>query len=63
MSERDLQQCLVCGRRVAPAEGLREVYEGRSCRFCSPECQARLEQDPEPYLGTTQDLLRPPGYS
>ena len=61
-AERDDQHCLVCGREIAPAERLREVYEGKHCHFCSPECQARLEQDPERYLGETQDLLRPLGY-
>jgi len=61
--ERDDQHCLVCNREIGATGGFHEVYEGRCCSFCSPKCQARLEQDPEAYLGETQDLLRPLGYS
>ena len=57
------EPCLVCGSEVAPGEGVREVYEGRPCCFHSRECQARFEADPERYLGETQDLVRPLGYS
>lgn len=62
--EKDVQDtCLVCGREVAAEEGIRESYEGRRLCFCSPEDQAKFEADPERYVGETQCLVRPLGYS
>jgi YHS domain-containing protein len=62
MAEERRESCRVCGREVAPEAGIRESYEGHRCCFCSPECQARFEADPEQYLGETQCLTQPPGY-
>lgn len=62
MEESQREECRVCGREVAPEEGIRESYEGRRLCFCSPEHQAQFEADPERYLGKTQCLAQPPGY-
>ncbi len=42
---------------------LNETYEGFVCLFCSPRCRANFEADPERFIGPTQGLVRPLGYS
>lgn len=40
----------VCGMHVADDEGVTLTYEGRSFRFCSPNCRRRFESSPETFL-------------
>jgi YHS domain-containing protein len=64
MADREpAERCITCGAEVAPGEGIRSSYGGEVRIFCSPQHQARFEQDPERYVGETQDLSRPPGYT
>jgi len=55
--------CRSCGKDNEEATALEAIYEGEPHHFCSPDCQAKFEADPERYVGETQALCRPPGYS
>lgn len=57
------ERCITCGNEIPAGSGIHEVYEGQRLPFCSPECQAKFESDPERYIGETQSLARPPGYT
>jgi Cu+-exporting ATPase len=51
----------VCGMRVDEAESLGPVrFEGRTYHFCSEQCRAKFEADPERYaVGSGLQDARP----
>ena len=63
MNDSECENCVVCRRQAVSGEGIDESYEGERLHFCSPECQAKFEADPERYIGETQALNRPLGYT
>ncbi len=63
MNQTQNKGCLVCGGQSPEKEWVDEIYEAEKRRFCSAHCQARFETEPERYVGPTQGLVRPRGYS
>ena len=41
----------ICGQRVDPSKALRSEYEPASDYFCSADCKAEFDDDPERYVG------------
>ncbi len=45
----------VCRMRVGEDSAERVVHKGRTFYFCSPECRAKFEKDPERYYHSATD--------
>lgn len=41
----------VCGKTVATATAKSAIYRGRAFYFCSPDCRAGFEANPDAYAG------------
>jgi hypothetical protein len=63
MEQKQNEGCLVCDKQNPDKEWVDDIYEAEKRRFCSLHCQARFETEPEQYVGPTQGLVRPQGYS
>jgi multidrug efflux pump subunit AcrA (membrane-fusion protein)/YHS domain-containing protein len=61
-----ISQDPVCGLQVsvkkAAQAGRKSVYEGRTYYFCSDECKARFDENPEKYAASTSEDETPNGH-
>lgn len=56
-------ECIVDGQTQPESAWINQNYEGYRCLFCSDHCRAKFEADPEQFIGETQTLEQPLGYS
>ena len=47
----------VCGMSVASDSGFPRVYDGDEYWFCSRECRARFEQNPDRYIDEEEERI------